>query len=119
MTLMNIMMGLTTGAAKSMQPTRIGRSLPYSVKIRKGRWWTRREHETQDAERGRGTVTKAHCAGDGLRGVGEELLGRVGRALEREPNTIKDEEQNAEIVGHETIEPMGLETMLLGQAERR
>ena len=30
---MNVMMGLTTRAAKSMQPTRMSRSLPYSVKM--------------------------------------------------------------------------------------
>ena len=57
------------------------------------------EHETQDTERGE-VDDEAHCLGDGVGGVGEELLGRVGRALEREAEHDSPE-QNAEIVGRD------------------
>ena len=57
------------------------------------------EHETQNAERGE-IDDEAHRLGDGLGGVGEELLGRVGRALEREAEHDSPE-QNAEIVGRD------------------
>ena len=57
------------------------------------------EHETQNAERGE-VDDEAHRLGDGLGGVGEELLGRVGRALEREAEHDRPE-QNAEIVGRD------------------